>query len=123
MDVVVAMSGGVDSSVAAALLQQAGHRVAGVTLLMEICREGEDDSLTVAQQVAGLLGVDHRVVDCRQNFEKAINKIWDETHHIGYGTIAVTGALVEQVATSSEQYWEFPNLQTMMLVSQPASKS
>ena len=37
--VIVAMSGGVDSSVAAALLLRAGHEVIGMTLQLRACEE------------------------------------------------------------------------------------
>ena len=37
--VVVALSGGVDSSLAAALLAAAGHEVVGVTLKLQKCQE------------------------------------------------------------------------------------
>lgn len=73
--VVVAMSGGVDSSVAAASLIEDGFRVIGVTLRLH---SGEDESAessvcgsaaqTRASTVAGVLGIPHYVVDCRQHF-------------------------------------------------------
>jgi len=72
MDVVVAMSGGVDSSVAAAMLLKAGHRVTGVTLLMEVCSAEHCDEASMARQVANLLGIDHHEIDCRREFEKLV---------------------------------------------------
>ena len=62
--VMVAMSGGVDSSVAAALLLEAGHEVVGVTLRLW---GGESDSgccavsdVDDARRVADALGIDYR---------------------------------------------------------------
>ena len=57
--VMVGMSGGVDSSVAAALLQRQGHRVAGVT--MRLWKETGDNTKEVedAAQVCRSLGIPH----------------------------------------------------------------
>jgi tRNA-uridine 2-sulfurtransferase len=73
--VVVAMSGGVDSSVAAASLLEDGFRVIGVTLRLH---PGGDETAensvcgsaaqTRARAVARVLGIPHYVVDCRQHF-------------------------------------------------------
>ena len=65
MKVLVAMSGGVDSSVAAALLLEQGHEVVGVTMRLwggdsdtGCCSVSDvDDARRVAQQ----LGIDHLV--------------------------------------------------------------
>ena len=72
-DVLVAMSGGVDSSVAAALLADAGHRVVGVTLKLW---GGESDSgccsvsdVDDARRVAQQLGIDHHVFNFGDDFE------------------------------------------------------
>jgi tRNA-specific 2-thiouridylase len=72
--VLVAMSGGVDSSVAAALLVEQGYDVVGAT--MKLFCHGEDvpdrpccslDSVNVARRVCESLGVPHYVInlECR----------------------------------------------------------
>lgn len=70
--IAVAMSGGVDSSVAAWLLQQEGYRPAGVTMrlfspqqLSPACRESCNalKDLDDAQKVAQKLGIPHHAVD------------------------------------------------------------
>jgi tRNA-specific 2-thiouridylase len=81
--VVVAMSGGVDSSVAAALLKQRGCEVIGITMhLWDYHRVGgnvqrEHGCCTVedrndARVVAGRLGIPYYVVDFREAFQKGV---------------------------------------------------
>ncbi|MXY47977.1 MAG: tRNA 2-thiouridine(34) synthase MnmA [Gemmatimonadetes bacterium] len=81
--VVVAMSGGVDSSVAAAMLKEAGCEVIGVTMhLWDYDRVGgnaqfEHGCCTVedrndARVVAGKLGIPYYVVDFREEFERGV---------------------------------------------------
>jgi len=79
--VAVAMSGGVDSSVAAALLSQAGYRVIGLTMrlwdmesssesLGSVRRCCSTESVTQAQRVCDKLEIPHYVVDLRQEFRR-----------------------------------------------------
>jgi tRNA-specific 2-thiouridylase len=79
--VAVAMSGGVDSSVAAALLRERGHSVLGVT--MRLWREaplpgerdepsGVDDCVEQAAAVCRRLGIPHHAVDLRDAFERVV---------------------------------------------------
>jgi tRNA-specific 2-thiouridylase len=70
--VLVAMSGGVDSSVAAALLQEQGHEVVGVTMKLW---GGESDSgccsvsdVDDARRVADHLGIEHHVFNFGDDF-------------------------------------------------------
>ncbi|HYA40511.1 MAG TPA: tRNA 2-thiouridine(34) synthase MnmA [Syntrophobacteraceae bacterium] len=77
--IVAAMSGGVDSSVAAGLLLEQGFEVVGVTLQLQACDESGGgrsccgtDSIAQARAAAGRLGIHHYVIDCRQEFEKTV---------------------------------------------------
>lgn len=75
--VLVGMSGGVDSSVAAALLCKAGYEVVGVTLLM-ISTEHTLRAQKRVHQVATRLGVHHLVLDCRQAFvSEVLGPCWE----------------------------------------------
>uniref|UniRef100_B8HNI9 tRNA-specific 2-thiouridylase MnmA n=1 Tax=Cyanothece sp. (strain PCC 7425 / ATCC 29141) TaxID=395961 RepID=B8HNI9_CYAP4 len=71
--VVVGLSGGVDSSVAAASLHHQGYRVVGLTLWLmkgkgQCCSEG----LVDAAQLCEELGVPHHIVDSRELFQSQI---------------------------------------------------
>ena len=78
--VLVAMSGGVDSSVAAALLKEAGHEVVGVTM-KTFCYTGTPghaktccglDGIADARRVAGTLGIAHYVFDVEEDFTRDV---------------------------------------------------
>jgi tRNA-specific 2-thiouridylase len=77
--VVVAMSGGVDSSVAAALLKQQGHEVTGMMLRLwsEPGKEASNrcctpDSMALARRVAARLEIPFYVVDAKHAFRGSV---------------------------------------------------
>jgi len=73
---VVAMSGGVDSSVAAALLVEAGHDVIGISMRLWSGATGSGccslDDFLDARQVASRLGIPFYVMDFRDDFTRAV---------------------------------------------------
>ena len=81
--VAIGLSGGVDSSVAAILLKEAGHEVTGVTMKLwrgtfrggarDACfGPGEADDIERAAEFAKSIGVDYRVLDCSEAYEREI---------------------------------------------------
>ncbi|HSH22519.1 MAG TPA: tRNA 2-thiouridine(34) synthase MnmA [Acidimicrobiales bacterium] len=86
--VLVAMSGGVDSSVAAALELEAGHQVTGCTMRLwggdsdtGCCSVADvDDARRVAQQ----LGIDHFVFNFGDDFEAAVVGPYVAAHAAGH---------------------------------------
>jgi tRNA-specific 2-thiouridylase len=87
MRVLVAMSGGVDSSVAAALLVEQGHDVVGATLKLwggpsdsGCCSVADvDDARRVAQQ----LGIEHHVFNLSEEFDRHVVTPYVEAHEQG----------------------------------------
>ena len=76
---VVAMSGGVDSSVAAALAQEAGLDITGVTLRLWSCDDTSTEStccnaeaVALARAVAADLGFAHEVLDVYERFDREV---------------------------------------------------
>jgi tRNA-specific 2-thiouridylase len=80
MRIVVAMSGGVDSSVAAALLVDEGHEVVGLSMQLYDQQEGEArfgscctiDDLHDARRVAAALDIPHYIVNFEREFRETV---------------------------------------------------
>jgi tRNA-uridine 2-sulfurtransferase len=80
MRIVVAMSGGVDSSVAASLLAEAGHDVIGLSMQLYDQRDPNQsfgsccslDDLYDARRVAAAIGIPHYIVNFEQRFKETV---------------------------------------------------
>ncbi|MDP1818428.1 MAG: tRNA 2-thiouridine(34) synthase MnmA [Acidimicrobiales bacterium] len=85
--VLVAMSGGVDSSVAAAVLLEQGHEVVGVTMKLwggeadqGCCSVADVDD---ARQVAAHLGIEHHVFNFGDHFDRHVVGPYAADHAAG----------------------------------------
>jgi tRNA-specific 2-thiouridylase len=80
MRVVVAMSGGVDSSVAASLLSEAGHEVIGLSMQLYDQRDPTQtfgsccslDDLYDARKVASVIGMPHYILNFEERFRQTV---------------------------------------------------
>jgi tRNA-specific 2-thiouridylase len=91
MKIVVAMSGGVDSSVVAGLMAREGHEVIGVTLQLYdhgaavgrkgACCAGQD--IHDAKRVADRLGIAHYVVDSEARFKQSVISAFADSYADG----------------------------------------
>jgi tRNA-specific 2-thiouridylase len=113
--VVVAISGGVDSSVAAALLHEYGYRVVGITLnLWDYHASGGNvnlesgccsiDTMADARAVCHKLGLPHYVSDFREVFDRSVQQNFIDEYFVGRtpnpcvrcNTFIKWGALLQQ---------------------------
>ena len=86
MRVITALSGGVDSAVAAALLKAQGYDVIAMTLRLYDCSEGRNEKsccgvsgVSSARAVAGALDIPYYVVSGEELFERRVLRYaWDE---------------------------------------------
>ncbi|MEW6578006.1 MAG: tRNA 2-thiouridine(34) synthase MnmA [Chloroflexota bacterium] len=89
--VVVAMSGGVDSSVAAALLVEQGYDVVGMMMRLwsEDCGEGganrccTPSQMADARRIAGQLGIPFYVIDTQEVFRRTIVQFFIDRYTAG----------------------------------------
>ena len=85
MKIAVGVSGGVDSAVAALLLQQAGHEVVGLTMSIwqdkpeykNACGDAcfspdEKQDIALAQKIADILQIPYHVLDCAAQYQKSV---------------------------------------------------
>ena len=89
--IVVAMSGGVDSSVTAALLSEAGYNVIGITLQLYdhgaatkkkgSCCAGQD--IHDARDVADKIGIPHYVLDYETKFQESVIRDFADSYVAG----------------------------------------
>ncbi|MCX6245195.1 MAG: tRNA 2-thiouridine(34) synthase MnmA [Bacteroidetes bacterium] len=84
--VIVGLSGGVDSSVAAYLLKQQGYEVTGVTMAIWDGKPGlasssgkhacygpdENEEIAEARELAGILGIPYHVYDCSGRYKSMV---------------------------------------------------
>jgi tRNA-specific 2-thiouridylase len=85
------MSGGVDSAVAAALMQREGHEVIGITLQLYdhgqatrrtgACCAGQD--IHDARRAAGQLGIPHYVLDYESRFKTSVIQTFADSYASG----------------------------------------
>ena len=87
--VLLGMSGGVDSSVSAALLQQQGYDVIGITLQLLPKEKEHDssccnlDSITDAKRVANHIGIPHYTVNIRDDFKHHVMDYFVSEYMLG----------------------------------------
>ncbi|MCQ2530488.1 MAG: tRNA 2-thiouridine(34) synthase MnmA [Lachnospiraceae bacterium] len=75
--ILMAMSGGVDSTTAAMILKNQGHEIVGATLLLH---DAENEEILRAKETAAQLGIEHIVLDKREYFKNTVVKNFTESY-------------------------------------------
>lgn len=87
--VLVAMSGGVDSSAVCLMLQEAGYEVVGMTMrVFDLDRQFADggdqpDFVRSARELAERLGIEHHVADVREEFKAGVVRYFLDEYEAG----------------------------------------
>jgi tRNA-uridine 2-sulfurtransferase len=95
LKVAVGLSGGVDSSVAAALLTEAGHEVTGITMRVydpsfkieggghSCFGPGEDEEIAACERLCDKLGVPFRAIDLREEYRERVIEYFRAEYRAG----------------------------------------
>lgn len=99
MKILVGLSGGVDSSVAALLLKEQGHEVIGATMAIwgkgdflvdpqNACKDacygpGEAEDIEAARKIAEQIGIPYHVFDCVEQYERIVLDNFKEEYLAG----------------------------------------
>ena len=78
--VLLGMSGGVDSTVAALLLRQMGHEVCGITFIVH---SSQDGAALLSAKAAKEVGIEHHVIDLKNEFEQSVIAPFVDTYLSG----------------------------------------
>ncbi len=79
MKIAVLMSGGVDSSVAAIILQEQGYEVWGITMI-----NWNPDIGNTAKVVADYIGIEHEIIDMKKEFDHKVINYFCSTYEKGH---------------------------------------
>ena len=82
--VVVAISGGVDSAVAALWSLRQGYEVIGATLYLHDTGSGIDGTNVedTAEEVCKFLGIEHIIIDAKENFTNKVLRLADKDYQL-----------------------------------------
>ena len=109
--VLLGMSGGTDSSVAAMKLQEAGYEVTGVTFRFYEA-DGKAEYLEDARTLADRLGIEHIIYDARKLFRECIIRYFIDEYLAGHTPVPCTlcnnelkWKLLAEIADEKGIYW------------------
>lgn len=110
--VLLGMSGGTDSSVAAMKLQEAGYEVTGVTFRFYEAENSTGEYLQDARALAERLGIEHIAYDAREIFRERIIRYFLDEYLSGRTPVPCTlcnnelkWALLAKIADEKGIYW------------------
>ncbi len=81
--ILVALSGGVDSTITALRLQQQGHELLGCYMKLHGKEDYHKDNIKKVQKVADFLGIEYKVLDLSDRFLKDVYKPFIQTYQEG----------------------------------------
>jgi len=104
--VLLGMSGGVDSSVAAMILLEKGYEVVGISFVFFGSDSNAESPFNDARQLAEKLGIEHTTVDLRQEFKQKIITYFTHEYQAGRTPFPCAKCNPEMKFAALEQYAE-----------------
>ncbi|DAB32623.1 MAG TPA: tRNA 2-thiouridine(34) synthase MnmA [Sulfurospirillum sp. UBA11407] len=83
MKILVAMSGGVDSTVSAYRLKEEGHEIQGVYMKLHNDDDYHAENIRKVKKVAEYLGIDYHILDLREKFNEYVYNPFVKNYEIG----------------------------------------